>query len=819
MTIIENPFFLRPRDVINMRDIIKCKYERVWLLCIDSSVIQEEKMNFEGIFEEKISRNGLKKLCGKMEIIKCDIDIIQNSSIRRKIVKIDQNTLCKLFGKKNDWDIYELIVLMFEEGIERCKTYSTLNQKFNLKELQNMFIMGMQYKTLGSEMKIIEKLCSLEMTQYWMDWRNIRVNWNNEFPMRKFKYGDISKINIIPEIKGGKYEERTKDVIKQLAEKEEEESQDYDLFDNNNGTTSWRGKYFPAKNDCGDINGDYVNNLFGTIDDKYRFFLLNSFLVSREYCHLVVGKNVLEKTKDLYENYKNVYSTLFGYTWLTLFLEEYIIGTNTVKANRYVFELDCAEKLPMFPHTRNDLFTSPYFVLPISKKLIDFRKNCIGMKSFTNYNKYYGLCRKDIALKRVNIFISGDANFNVLEGLNWDKFAISGSMMPACLQKHNPLLDNYDTDQFNRFINDHYKDSDVDVISCVDGLFEFLRNVTEFMKCLANNINCNTKDIEIQCKKSISLIKTEYFEKYTGEIFRGEDFLENNLENSSKHIEILFERYKKKRHLMFEKIDEYLKEDNEWFDLRIINLVRDISDIEKLTIKSTKFNIIKDNNVSRDHEKCYFVNDFMEKHKKVPTGKNFMLFKICETVKFKLCTNRTKTFEIFMTRKADPFTTVAKFHLPCVRAYMQGENFWMLPSFITSMMTMVNMEYKCFAGASFSLDIINKYRKRGYGVILNKKEIESLYLYNHYGLPKNNNFYVEKKDDLYKLLDPTDRIYTGNLLTEKRVEDTMKNIFSDEKNKMDLYINNGIIGKIFQNVIGLDGNVCHPKLWEMRSCY
>ena len=46
----------------------------------------------------------------------------------------------------------------------------------------------------------------------------------------------------------------------------------------------------------------------------------------------------------------------------------------------------------------------------------------------------------------------------------------------------------------------------------------------------------------------------------------------------------------------------------------------------------------------------------------------------------------------------------------------------MLPSFVTAMMTFINIDYKYFSGNASPFNIINKYRYRGFTTILNDKE-------------------------------------------------------------------------------------------------
>jgi hypothetical protein len=64
-----------------------------------------------------------------------------------------------------------------------------------------------------------------------------------------------------------------------------------------------------------------------------------------------------------------------------------------------------------------------------------------------------------------------------------------------------------------------------------------------------------------------------------------------------------------------------------------------------------------------------------------------------------------------------------------VRAYYNGSNVFMTPSFITSQMTFMNIDYKYFAGTRDPIEIINKYRLRGYGTWLSENEIKQYHAY------------------------------------------------------------------------------------------
>jgi hypothetical protein len=97
-------------------------------------------------------------------------------------------------------------------------------------------------------------------------------------------------------------------------------------------------------------------------------------------------------------------------------------------------------------------------------------------------------------------------------------------------------------------------------------------------------------------------------------------------------------------------------------------------------------------------------------------------------------------FEFFKIKYPEFYSTVSQFHLPIVRSYYDGNNIYLTPSCITACMTLINIDYKYFAGKTDPIEIINKYRMRGFGTILNKKEITRLIEYSNL-IPKWKKLY------------------------------------------------------------------------------
>jgi hypothetical protein len=173
-------------------------------------------------------------------------------------------------------------------------------------------------------------------------------------------------------------------------------------------------------------------------------------------------------------------------------------------------------------------------------------------------------------------------------------------------------------------------------------------------------------------------------------------------------------------------------------------------------------------------------------------------------------------FEIFPNKKEDHMSLIANFHMPCVRAYYNG-NVYMTPSFITAHMTYMNIDYKYVAGSKDPLEIINKYRMRGFGTWLNKTEISTYIKYisdvpfwnNLFGvIPSNKTTYNKCLGQLqftHKLFHP--RRFNIDLITSPKVrpipiDNPYEGKYSDIKSvtKFDFY------NKLYEYYAGTEVN-------------
>ena len=146
----------------------------------------------------------------------------------------------------------------------------------------------------------------------------------------------------------------------------------------------------------------------------------------------------------------------------------------------------------------------------------------------------------------------------------------------------------------------------------------------------------------------------------------------------------------------------------------------------------------------------------------------------------------SKTIEIFRSYNSEFFSTVGKFHLPCVRCYFHNNRVYLLPSCITAIMTGINIDFKYFTGSSLPPDIIAKYRKRGFGTLVNKIEKKMIIQYYNRTEKWNNIFgRLEISENCCKLLAFEKEDYKDNNTKIDNAKDNGNNNAKDNGNDND----------------------------------
>jgi len=497
----------------------------------------------------------------------------------------------------------------------------------------------------------------------------------------------------------------------------------------------------------------------------------------------------------------------FGYAWLTMYMEESIKKGYITSNDRFIFDIETASKLPYFPYSITDLHSCPYLPLLIETSILSAEKNIMSVQHIKfNYDTpnieeqtRYGVCSKEIFTKRLNMFISGLEGCDLLQNIDWSNIAMSGSMMACCLPNFNSLMANFidqpyktnDHIHFNfiDYANEYYREADIDVMCNITDIYSFVDKIYDFKSVLETNIK---KIHKLQSEINI----TNLFSNKSAAIMINKDFIKkeiigkvqmsyvdilSNL-NDEKVKKIIYEHYIKWH-------KEYLKNavkenpinfiDNKYHDIydlvpiENINVIfiktqkdkdDDQNDNSNEKKKEKEENQQRENNLNNDIsieeddkdyelEKKFDEDEIVDPIEEQPKDNIIFIPKI--NFKFRISSSYLPhNFEFFQIKHTEFFSTVARFHLPIVRSYYDGNNIYITPSCISACTTLLNIDYKYFAGSKDPIEIINKYRMRGFGTILNDREIVRLLEYSNL-VPKWKSLYglnVQSNTSIMKIL-------------------------------------------------------------------
>jgi hypothetical protein len=829
-SVITNPFYV-PLSGGSSLSVPKkdfyTKYSYCYSLLLRKNITIDSKI-MKQIYERELTIESLKNILKYFTLVKTDIKLLHNNRFKRVTNLITKNILETLFGSSNKFQENEFVVPLFNLPESYARNYLslyTVSQKIdNLSSIMSAINLYNSNYTIPIDKNVNNFIQNLDSNPFWTLEKNCKFDLFKFFNERTFSYNGIrldkiksdtligaKNINqLINEIEKNENKKNKKKKIKvHKVDKLDNVDKGYNLPGNDVGGVSINEtnkldkinkseyqilyKYLKSQSDrTFYVNSPNLNvtktdvaNIFdGITNEKYRYELFNTLLVSKEYCHLVVNnKRVLQRNSDILKKYKAFYSYAFSYAWITMYLEESILGTQSNKYHRHVFDLETAHALPTFPFTKANLRSSPYLSLLLPDDVIDPQTNMVGLHTPYDHAKYHGVTDPAEAKRRFNIFSTGDPNkelFN-LKDIDTSILSVSGSVMTACLKKMSPLFEKCttkDTDYVTRwktYFKHYYGKSDIDLMCSCDSMSTLIMYATKFINHICEVFDMDRSELEIKPDKKTGFIINKYFFKecvddvnsVMGTEYTSKDLIDmfeqvDNNKNSgqshsgySEEFEDLLQDYfytdytaqKSKRNIDWRKSR---KKANIKFDKELEKIFTDFTNFDDVKIKMSSYDQpeTKINNNKRDSEIYFFVNDFRDEEDQVEPEENYLVFKYSESLKFKMDSEKMeRPVEMFQIRKADPFNTVGRFHLPCVRSYYQNGKFYMLPSFITAMHTTINIDYKYFAGSRDPANICNKNYSRDQGLILNSSEKKGIIMYSKM---------VDEYNGMYKIKDSSE---------------------------------------------------------------
>lgn len=773
LTEYANPFFVPTTGSELKYTKTKClaeEYTSVLVLCLadDCEATPANINRIKLFYQADVGMPELKVQAPLVTLVKGPLELLRLNSLRSGLVSVDRSALEYFNHEAFELDEHELVVLMLETRSKHVSSWLNLyDETSNLDSFVSQKIFSSFYslddKHLNESM--MKSLGSIADSNYWSDANNCRLTIDKAFSKRKFNLSFVDSWSL-------PVEDIEKELQKILINFQQNPNKSA-LGDKARGSshaplepvepalkTAWyvdgsRGdkSYFGVtKLDKLVIDQAMVEEMLTKYAlsraEKYR--LLTTFLVSKNYCHYVLGsKTILEACADIIQAYKPAFRYTMGYAWMTLYMEESIIRTRVSETDRCVFDIETASKLPVFPFCPKAPRSNPYFSSAIPDKELDQENNMWGVEQPIEYQN--GIVSLKELEKRLGIFIGGTSGIDLLKGADWSHMALTGGCMAACLPKTNPLFTLFKANQdpkvsitdaeLNRFFQEYYASSDIDVACNHSDILEYIRHVKHLHHVIHKNLHyadatITEADIALEPMKTVAIYvnpKQLRLKCETGEVpFAYDEMIKdkNNHKFKFYFFELYFEQKrlsnKINRSVLGDRID-----DSTFFE------IMQYCDYNSATIIINDVPVDSPGDCAKNPE----LNSGVEMVYRLAADPNASIsdanpifVKFSETLKYKISSRHLeRPIEVFRINESQFFSCVSRFHLPCVRAYYTmskgSMNCFMLPSAITSYMTLTNIDFKYFVGRYDPINIIDKYRQRGYGIVLNGTEIKQYLSY------------------------------------------------------------------------------------------
>lgn len=547
------------------------------------------------------------------------------------------------------------------------------------------------------------------------------------------------------------------------------------------------------------------------LSEKERYYLLCNMLINNLYCHLIVTNAlILEKNQDIFIKYQPIFRYLFSYVWSTLVNEERETRTFIVPEDRFIFTIDAASNLPYFPFSLDNIKNYPYANINVSDTLIDNNHNAFGIKAIVGDKNT--IVNLETLKRRMNIFITGKEDDCLIDKMDFSNSVITGSIMAATLPSLNPLMHlcNADKAKFehaetlNQYYDMFYKDADVDVACHFSNIIDFINFVTDLRNTIVTHYNTNLSEVVIEpIKYTILFVDDNILKRkcQAGEIPFDYDFIIDNKNDMSVKLyfyELYLEEKKKINVDLRKKLGTNISNPL-YFELFSYCKIDKI----KLIITNSNKN----------------VDDYLQDQPFVTLDGGSVYIKYNESLKFKLKTKYlSRSLEIFNS-KLKALSLIAKFHFSCVKAFYNGKNCYLLPSSITAHTTFINFGLNYFVGSKNPIDLINKYRFRGFSILLNEKEYKVYTKYN-----QNNSTYKHYIDNMQGPLELHNPLYLSVV--------AKKYVLNPSYNVSERYVDKEAYSKYWKdnfpslsplfieyNATDVDGNNNPMKYWLIDAIY
>lgn len=505
--------------------------------------------------------------------------------------------------------------------LEQYDSSNTLSNIYNIKLLNLYFNININDTFINANNFITNMIINLNESDYWTNYNNCLINITYPFVKRKMNFHSARITNrpiakLIDSIfdKDDKY--INEDYIKEL---------DYDktkYVDISMIKTIYR---LGSKSE---FTKEDINQLFTNLTEKQQFLLFSNLMVSKKYCHLVVNNStILKLMNNVINNFAPLFRYLLSYAWIRLYFDECIKKSFVNTDDEFIFDIETASLLPVFPFSHLTPKQNPYMPILVSDLELKPHENIGGIPNYNiilDDNKLLncnGICNLEEFKFRLNIFSTNNPNNDIFADIDFKRYdaCITGSIMSACLQKYHPLMTLFNNsinsiknnnisdknnnisinestntssniqfnniDNFINYFNEYYAEADIDIMFKAKDDFTFIKNVYDFydritinLKKLHPAVESLEPTAEIICNKIGYLFVSKEFiinNIILDEEVKNTDKLNYILEHiNDDEIKELFKPYYEQ--LKIEKYNDFVKD---YTDEEVVKLKEDYPDI------------------------------------------------------------------------------------------------------------------------------------------------------------------------------------------------------------------------------------------------
>lgn len=616
--------------------------------------------------------------------------------------------------------------------LEQYESSNSLENVYKMMVLNNYF--DVKSDNIISTKYICDMITNMKDSQWWSHDHNCFVDFNNIFKDHRFScqsyyLRDRKVADIIKKIFSKKIiktsDSRIKNSMKKTNQKYSNTTDDNYIEDlirmQNNMNSNHR------IGSTSEFSKDDINKLFDSMNEKHQFYLYANLMISPKHCHLVVcNAYVMKKMRPVELKFGPLFRYLKSYAFIELYRKERARKFHKI-TDEDIFSINDASELIQYPFNNTKPKENPYMPILVADSLL---------KPNTNFHsdiRGQGICNMIEFKTCMNIFTTRNPDKDLFEGYDFQKHnaCVTGSIMSACMQKSSSLLTRFNaknnTELYNNYFDEYFCKSDIDIMIKTKNNMEFIDSTNELYNTIVLNLvksdpSINIDHIKLKLNKVGYLFVTEDFIKKN---IHKDDIIDQDLipyieENiNMDHVKALFEPFYKT--IASEQLAQATDSD----------LMKKYPDL--YTIENVDFKIY----INRHKKNPEFIDNIQDKD-----------ISLVFTYKYNINSPYLiHPLEIFPSKYDDFFQLVSNFHLPCVRAYYDGNDVYMTTSCVIAHMTNMNIDSKYFTGTKDLFDIILKNMMRlGMGLWMNQndKQIVTEYCKN---IPFWSNLYTISPDE------------------------------------------------------------------------